>query len=269
MHEILTDRAVIQISGPDTVRFLQNLTTNDLSLSDYCYTYMLSNQGRYLFDFFVFKSSQQLLLIDINKNYADLFCARLQLYKLRANIEITDLSDRYQVIYSTSLLSCLVISAKFDPRFNRLGQRIIVEKVALNMLDSSQNLYFQDKYRWAIPDGYDDLMVDRSIPLHYGAEELGAISYTKGCYVGQEVISRTKYQGVIRKKIFKILANQDLSHYLKGHEIIVNQLSIGVFCSSYQNQAIALISSDFNLDLINQPILVNDIAVELSLPIWR
>jgi folate-binding protein YgfZ len=199
MHEVLIDRLIIEVSGSDVLKFLQNLTTNDLGLSDYCYTYMLNHQGRYLFDFFVFKESPQKFLIDIHKDHADLFKAKLILYKLRSNIQIVNL-DHYKILYSREKPKCLSINSIIDPRFGKLGFRSIIENINTDNLNFTKDLYLEDKYNYAIPDGYSDLIADRSIPVEYGAEELGAINYNKGCYMGQEVISRIKYQGKIRKK---------------------------------------------------------------------
>jgi folate-binding protein YgfZ len=84
---------------------------------------------------------------------------------------------------------------------------------------------------------------EKSFPIEYGAEQLNAISYTKGCYVGQEVVSRTKYQGVIRKSVMKIefsypyIASTD-------RDIFQNQKKIGHICSSYGVKAIALIRNE-------------------------
>ena len=98
MFEVLHDRSVIEISGPDSLKFLQNLITNDLIKNDYCYSYMLSNQGKYLFDFFIYKISEEKLLIDINTNQLSLFKNKLTIYKLRANVIFIDL-DYYKIIY--------------------------------------------------------------------------------------------------------------------------------------------------------------------------
>ncbi len=268
MHDILTDRVIIEVSGDDALKFLQNLTTNDLTASNYCYTYMLNNQGRYLFDFFVFKGSNQQFLIDIHKEHAESFKTKLMLYKLRADIKVNNFDNNCGVIYSRDKPKFLFIYSQIDPRLNKLGFRSLVKDVKISDYNLAKDLYLKDKYNYTIPDGYYDLIVDKSIPIEYGAEELGAISYNKGCYIGQEVISRAKYQGTIRKKLFKITADTDLDNYPKGTEIIVDNMNIGVFCSTYKNQAIALIRVDKNCDL-QKPININNIKLELSVPHWR
>ncbi|WP_341761348.1 folate-binding protein [Candidatus Tisiphia endosymbiont of Thecophora atra] len=270
MYEILTNRAIIEVFGDDAMNFLHNLTTNDIKNNNYCYSYALSNQGRYLFDFFVLKLSATRFFIDINVNQSDLFKNHLVRYKLRAKIEVNDLTNIYQVIYSKQQLE---FNGYKDPRYDQLGFRSIVSKDVL-ITTGTARLYLQDKYNFAIVDGYEDLIFNRSIPLEYGCEELNAVSYTKGCYIGQEVISRTKYQGVVRKKIFKLSVNIDSintgsSDIAKDDEIIANNIKIGTICSIYQNMAIALIREDDYYSLQNTAITVKNLPVSLVVPPWR
>ncbi|MCC8418034.1 MAG: folate-binding protein [Rickettsia endosymbiont of Bryobia graminum] len=267
MYEILTNRSIIEISGEDAMNFIHNLTTNDIKKLGYCYNYALSSQGRYLFDFFVFKKSHEEFLIDIDINQSELFKKHLMIYKLRAKVKITDLSAIYQVIYSTEKLENVEFFSNKDPRYNQLGFRSIISK-DLNIQDTIiQELYLQDKYNFAIIDGYQDLIYDRSIPVEYGCEELNAVSYNKGCYIGQEVISRVKYQGVIRKKIFKISSAINITHLKKNEEININNKKIGMVCSTYKNIGIVRIEEYFSFE--NTIILINNIPVSLSLPPWR
>lgn len=265
MHEILTNRAIIEVVGDDAMNFLHNLTTNDIKNNNYCYSYALSNQGRYLFDFFVLKLSATRFFIDINVNQSDLFKNHLVRYKLRAKIEVNDLTNIYQVIYSKQQLE---FNGYKDPRYDQLGFRSIVSKDVL-ITAGTAGLYLQDKYNFAIVDGYEDLIFNRSIPVEYGCEELKAVSYTKGCYIGQEVISRTKYQGVVRKKIFKLSVNTDNLDISKDDEIMANNTKIGVVCSSYKNSAIALIRLDDYHSLQNTVITVKNQTVSLCVPPWR
>lgn len=271
MYEILTNRSIIEVSGDDAMNFLHNLITNDIKNNDYCYSYALTNQGRYLFDFFVLKLLATRFFIDININQSDLFKNHLVQYKLRAKIEVNDLTTAYQVIYSKQQLQ---LNSHQDPRYNQLGFRSIINKDDFLATTRIEGLYQQDKYNFAIVDGYDDLIANRSIPIEYGAEELNAISYSKGCYIGQEVVSRTKYQGVVRKKIFKLSINIDSGNtgsldIAKDDEIIANNTKIGVVCSAYQNMAIALIRVDDYYSLADTVITVRNLPVSLAVPPWR
>ncbi|WP_316353410.1 CAF17-like 4Fe-4S cluster assembly/insertion protein YgfZ [Candidatus Trichorickettsia mobilis] len=269
MYEILTNRSVLEIAGIDAGKLLQNLITNDLTANDYCYTYMLNNQGRYLFDFFIIKLSSEKFLIDISQTISAQFIEKLLMYKLRAKVECFDLSDQYSIIYSKNKPEFTTIFSSQDPRYQQLGVRSIVNKAVKFVSESQPDLYLNDKYNFAIPDGDIDLIHAKSIPVEYGAEELGAISYDKGCYIGQEVISRTKYQGTIRKKIFKIYAKTDLSDKLKTNEIVGGSKVIGRVCSTYKTQGLALIREENYFACSNELITVDDIEITLSIPEWR
>jgi hypothetical protein len=312
MGELLSNRAIIEVSGDDALKLLQNLVTNDLYHEDYCYTYLLSNQGRYLFDFFIYKEKSDRLLIDVDSSLKDKLILKINLYKLRSNVVIKDLSDEYKVVYSDMRLDNAICSFK-DPRFDALGFRSITQEIEdtpraneeltyegqfqkelgvarrgaertlvrehrSSKLRQRQflkfteyigdaDLYLEDKYNYAIPDGFVDLVLDRSIPVEFGAEELGAISYTKGCYLGQEIISRTKYQGVVRKKIFK-LQSIDGSNLSIG-EVLSSGEIVGLACSTYKNMAIALLREERYLALTEKKATLNGNEVVISIPEWR
>lgn len=271
MYEILNNREVIKIAGSDSLKFLQNLTTNDINKSNYCYTYLLNNQGRYLFDFFVYTHNLEEIYIDIDEKSKTALIDHLNFYKFRSKIEIIDCKDEYKIAYSHQELNMDSLVIARDPRYNLLGFRSITLSQACHSCvggNLSKKLYLKDKYNFAIVDGVDDLASGESIPVIYGAEELNAISYDKGCYVGQEVISRAKYQGVIRRKIYKIIAEEDLSSLVKNEEIITTKDKIGIICSSYQNKAIALIREEKYLANKEEDITVGGIKVGLSLAPW-
>ncbi|XP_044732714.1 putative transferase caf17, mitochondrial [Chrysoperla carnea] len=217
MYEILNNREVIKIAGSDSLKFLQNLTTNDI------------------------------------------------------NKKIVDCKDEYKIAYFHQELNMDSLVTARDPRYNLLGFRSITlsqschSRIGGNL---SKKLYLDDKYNFAIVDGVDDLTVGKSIPTLYGIEELKGVSYDKGCYVGQEVISRAKYQGVIRRKIYKIIAEEDLSSLIKDEEILAGNDSIGIICSSYQNKAIALVKEEKYLASKEEDITVRGIKIGLSLAPW-
>ncbi|MCZ6902310.1 MAG: folate-binding protein YgfZ [Rickettsia endosymbiont of Ixodes persulcatus] len=275
MYEILSDREVIKIIGLDSVKFLQNLVTNDINKSQYCYTYLLNNQGRYLFDFFVYIHNFEEIYLDIDKSNKAVLIDHLNFYKFRSKIQIIDCSDEYKVIYSHQKLNIETLVTSRDPRYTKLGFRSIVNGTLKDTLDplcysreGGNPIYLEDKYNFAIIDGVEDLSFGKSIPILYGGEELNGISYDKGCYVGQEVISRAKYQWVIRRKIYKVIADEALSSLVKDEEILAYNDKIGVICSSYRNKAIALIREEKHLAVKESGINVKGISIELLLAPW-
>ena len=135
----------------------------------------------------------------------------------------------------------------------------------------SDDLYIKDKYEFTIPDGINDLIFDNSLVSHFGAEELSAVSFSKGCYVGQEVISRAKYQGSVRKKLFKLSSGTKIAFNELGTEITdLRGEKIGIFCSSYNDLGIALLNEEKYLGLDKKIAIINGTQeVLISKPEWR
>jgi folate-binding protein YgfZ len=237
MSYCLLDRAFIQISGSDKVKFLQGIITNDinqLTPGNALYSLMLSPQGKFLFDFFIYDIDKD-FVIDCTKSQKDDLITRLNFYKLRAKVIIEDVSEKYSVYYSDT-------GGLFkDNRHINMGYRslYIKQQDELELGDEDCNLYIKDRINNVIPEGLD-MDVSRSFPLEYKMDEIGAISFNKGCYVGQEPTNRIKFQGVIRKKIMKITAEKkDILQF--GAEIIANNEQIGVVKSVYKNIALAMV----------------------------
>lgn len=269
MIELLEDRVIINIHGADAEKFLQGQTTNDIIKNRYSYNFILNNQGRYLFDFFVFRESNKSFYIDIHKNSADAFLKRLSMYKLRSQVELKDISEDFFVLYSKEIIDNALFSLQ-DPRNNKLGYRSIIKKEKFNQHKNySKNLYLKDKYDLAIIDGDIDLIYEKSIPVEYGAEQLNAIDYQKGCYIGQEVISRAKYQGVVRKKIYKLIFDMQLTLIDKG--TMVKDLDgnkLGVVCSCYENIAIAQLREEKYLGLEKKIAMIDHQSAKIQAPDW-
>ncbi len=277
MLSIIPNRSIVKISGVDSAKFLQNLVTNDLALSNNnaIYAMMLSPQGRFLFDMFIIPVENGYFL-DVFTGTKDLLLKKLSMYKINMQVSIEDLEE-LKVCYASlnkagdnviledaqrSSGISNIIPYK-DPRHKELGYRIIFSHAS-----EDGDSYLQDKYKYAIPDGGIDLLHDKAMPQEYGAEQLHAISYTKGCYVGQEVISRTKSQGVVRKKIYKVIADVDLSDIAHGTEITADGVKVGIFCSGYLKEGIALIREG-DLGMIeDRDYILNDAIIKLYRASW-
>lgn len=265
--------SVLKFVGQDTNGFLQRILTvnlNDLE-KDQSSTYamMLNSKGRFQFDLFLTKIPDG-FLIDLANQYKESFLNKILLYKLKSDVRITDLSSEYYVTYShkpglNALTSTLYQG--IDPRSNKinLGIRTIASKKEIDYLVKNKTiwidkeLYLDYKYANGIVDGITDLIQDKSFPQEYGAENLGAISYTKGCYIGQETISRIHTQGVVRNKIFKIVA-ESTKLPQEQLEVFADEDFLGTICSSYKNLAIALLNED-KLNFISADSELNQIKL--------
>jgi folate-binding protein YgfZ len=235
--EILKNRAVISISGDDKTTFLQGLLTNDInkvSENQAIYSFMLSPQGRFLYDFFIIRSGEKLLL-DCNAEKIDEIIQKLSFFKFRSKVEIQKELD----------LSVAVLEEKFadekiaflDPRSKEMGYRAFV----LNAIDNENSQYDLRRINLKIPDD-SDLTADKSFPLEFGFDDFDAVDYKKGCYVGQETTARMHYKGTIRKKIF-LVEILNLKQIEKGTEIEADDKKIGEVLSSifHQDKLLALV----------------------------
>jgi folate-binding protein YgfZ len=242
-YEILHSRSIIKVFGLDAVKFLQGLTTNLVCQSKPCYSLMLSAQGRYMCDFFLLPCDAGFYLSVINSAKERLL-QKLAFYKLRSRVDIISEPDEYKHLYGRGPFG---EKSWQDPRHEQLGWWSIVRALDIEELDPSSlatNLYNQDKYQLAIVDGDIDMQQDKALPPEYGIEMLNGISYTKGCYIGQEVIARTKHLGEVRKKICLLTSKHDLSNYHYASQVTREGQKIGMLTSSYAKTAIALIRQD-------------------------
>lgn len=270
MVEILENRSLIHLYGSDAEKFLQGQTTNDIIKKQYSYNFVLNNQGRYLFDFFVYRENGDSFYLDIHSNSAEELIKRLSMYKLRSDVELKDVSDELCALYSKEAIEDSIFSFG-DPRSGLLAFRSVMERSKITDAQKYlRGLYLQDKYDHSIIDGVPDLIYEKSIPIEYGADELNAIDYQKGCYVGQEVISRAKYQGVIRKKIYKLRFGAEIATNCTGAMILDSGGNkIGAVCSSYGNLAIALLREEKYLGLNKKMAMVHETPVDILIPEWR
>lgn len=274
MLELFQDRSLLSIHGQNSLRFLNNMVTNDLNTKAHCYNYMISPQGRFLYDFFIYKISNEEFWIDVDSSFVDSLLEKLSLYNIRKDVQIENITSNYCILYSSAApeTNDQIIFAYQDPRFHKLGFRLLTKpSYTQNLQPTSDKLYLKDKYDNTIPDGVSDLISEQSMIVHFGAEELAAVSYSKGCYIGQEVVSRAKHQGTLRKKLFKIISGTEIAPMKLGDNITdLNGDKIGIFCSSYKNLGIALLDEEKYLKLDKKTAVINgNQEVVIEVPVWR
>jgi len=215
---ILEDRGVIYINGPDTKEFLQNIVTNNLdfiSENTSIYSSILTPQGKYLFDFILVKHKKG-YLIDCEKNELENLIKTLNLYKLRSKIEILNLSNEF-VVASISFDKYLSLdknqedSILLDPRNKKLGARLIsnleklhlsLKKLDLKIVD--KKIYYEKSYELGIPQINNSKLKDKIFGIECNFEELNAIDFKKGCFVGQENTSRIRLRNKLRRRLMPL-----------------------------------------------------------------
>ncbi len=218
----LTNRSLLRLSGADTKVFLQNLVSNDLALlsdTKAIYSALLTPQGKFLHDFFLFEWQGDIFVECLSDRKADLV-RRLTMYKLRANVTIADASEEFTLhaIFGPApddfpkelgeLTSGDDHVLYADPRMGSLGYRAVFKKDAswadnfTNCTEVSFEDYTAHRLSLGVPEGGTDIVPEKSFLLEANFEELHGVSFSKGCYVGQELTARTKYRAKIKKRIF-------------------------------------------------------------------
>jgi folate-binding protein YgfZ len=266
---ILKNRSIIEISGDDAYKFLQAITSNDLELAKIngiLYTYFLNPQGRFLFDAFIYYEKSKFLL-DVDKDYSKKLSDRLSFYKLNSKVEVKE-NPSLSVLYSDEKIDSLFSFR--DPRYPKLGFRTIIDSENLqNIYISEGDLYNEDKYKYCIADGFLDLIPEKSLPPEFECEALNAVSYNKGCYTGQEVISRAKYVGEVRKTIYLLSFDEDQEILEEENfsEVFQDEVKIGKVTSYWNKKAIALLRKD--LADKSKPCILNGYKANIFDPCWR
>jgi len=187
----LIDRALIRLSGADVRGFLQGLVTNDVNGPLPVWTGLLTPQGKTLFDFIVWADGDD-LLIDCEADQADGLMRRLTLYRLRRPISITR-EDGLAVHWSLD-----GSEGAADPRLAPLGNRWIAApgQPAVGWHDHRRSL--------GVAEGIEDLGSDKYLWLECNADLLNGVSFTKGCYVGQENTARMNYRQKINRRLMRL-----------------------------------------------------------------
>lgn len=237
----LKNRKIVKVEGTDKYSFLQGLITNDINKVDKApiYTAFLSAQGKFLFDFFICKINETFYLTP-EKNGIENFIKKLKIYKLRSDVQIELLeswsiyADLYMEQAPTNLQENHI--RFLDPRDKRMGGLILSSE----NIDSTGTMgdYDLKRINLCIPDGSRDMPVDKAIILENRLDELQAIDWNKGCYLGQELMARTKHRGLIRKTLMvlefdELPAKADETLFLDG-------IKAGRMRTSYQEKGLAL-----------------------------
>ena len=227
-------RKLISISGEDSENFLQNILSNDinkLSNEGMQYSLLLTPQGKILFDFFIFRISEKIFL-DCHKDYLNNIKTKFMLYKLHSNVNIMD-CEAHIFIANEDFNEFGYI----DPRNKNLGRRCYdFDSKQDNFNDIAK--YNEIRVKYLIPEFGIDFFPEEFYPLDLGLDSLNAVSFNKGCYVGQEVTARMYHRGK-RKKNLEII---DLNNYqINDKEVIEDNKKIGKILKIYNSHALALI----------------------------
>ncbi len=258
---LLDNRSLILVSGEEAVHFLDNLLTCkvvDLADGDASFGALLTPQGKILYDFFLIKKGQT-FLIDIHTDHATEFAKRLTFYKLRAKVDITlQESETVSACWGDGLEAGA--NSITDPRHPKLGLRLYGGEKP----DHETGSYLSHCISLNIPTGSIDFQYGDAYPHEVLMDQFGGVDFKKGCYVGQEVVSRMQHRGTTKKRVLLITADNDLPP--TGTEILADEKPAGKIGSINGNQGLALV----RLDRIQkaETVMAEDIRITASLPDW-
>lgn len=267
MCATLSDRSLIRVSGDDARAFLQNLVTCEVEAlddSEASYGALLTPQGKILFDFFVI-FTQEGFLIDTASFAADDLVKRLKFYKLRAKVEIERIGDEMAVTAywggKPDAASGVLIA---DPRLADLGWRLYSD----NPSAGEAGDYDAHRIALGIPEGGKDYDLGDAFPHEALMDQNSGIDFAKGCFVGQEVVSRMQHRGTARKRIVMVEGTGELP--AAGTAITAGGKPAGAMGSSSGRTGLAMIRLDRAKAAMDTG---NDITADgtdlvISLPPW-
>jgi len=284
---LLDDRGVLAVSGADRRSFLQGLVSNDVEKvgpAQARFAALLTAQGKYLHDFMMIEFDEALWLEAEARRLGDLR-RRLSVYRLRAKAELDEQPElAVAVVFGAGALPAMGLSdepgaarrfgsgvALVDPRLTALGARCILPSIdirpaltGIGLAESGFPAYDRLRIELGIPDGARDLVPEKSILLEAGFDELNGVDWQKGCYIGQELTARTKYRGLIKKRLMPV--EIDGPAPAPGAIVTADGREVGEMRSSRDGLGLALLRIEPVIE--GKQLKAGDTALVVSKPGW-
>jgi folate-binding protein YgfZ len=254
---LLSHRSIIAVAGADRVEFLQGLISNDttkVAPGQAIWAALLTPQGRFLNDMFVSDAGNDTLLLETERERAPALAKKLKMYTLRSKATIEDRSESMEVAAvfgagADKLLPLEGATAFVDPRLPELGVRVLAPVgkaasllAARGATEATLDEYDQLRLSLGVPDGSRDLTPEKALLLESGFDELHGVDWKKGCYMGQELTARTKYRGLVKKRLFPVKLDGPLP--APGALIVRDGQEVGEIRSGLGDRAIAMLRLD-------------------------
>jgi folate-binding protein YgfZ len=266
----LDDRAVVRIAGPDAATFLQNVVTLDVPAVDRdgCgYGGLLTPQGKVLWDFLLHQLDDG-YAADVRADEVEAFAKRLSLYKLRAKAEIGVAADlAVFVAWGDDSAPQGGGAVHADPRLADLGRRWIAPAGSVQT-DAAAADWHRHRIALAVPEGGVDFEFGDAFPFDAAMDSLNGVAFDKGCFVGQEVVSRMRHRGTARRRIVALNAKAALPD--PGAEIAAGGRPLGRLGSAANGHAIGLVRLDRLRAALDagEPVKAGAEEVAVALPTW-
>ena len=276
-YYLFKKRGIILIEGKDRFKFIQGIISNDIELlrkKPSIYSSLLTPQGKFQYDFFISNFKEKFYLeCDISAQ-EDLI-SKFMMFKLRLDVKVSINSD-YNIILSKKKLNfsernSSSIFSFYDPRFdNSFFSRTYADSNFLNEIkkkyvEINENRYQTLRLNNCIPDFSIDATKAKSLLLEMRFDELNGISWTKGCYMGQEITARMKHRNIVKKKIFKVLI--DFRSNLKNEITLENEI-VGKLTSHNKKDGIAFLDTKALSNLNTKKFFSGDSKIIIQEPWW-
>ncbi len=239
---ILQSRRLVKVFGEDAKEFLQNLVScdvSDLGATSSAFGALLTPQGKILWDFFVFADEQTGgFLMDVSADELEAFSKRLAFYKLRAKVTVEHADEDTHVVAAWG--ADLPTDKPLDPRLAEMGVRYVASGAVAQT--ASEADYHAHRIGLGIPQSGLDFKLADVFPHDTDMDSLNGVAFSKGCFIGQEVVSRMKHRGTARKRIIKVCAETALP--AAGSDILAGEKSVGSLGSSDGSKGLALLRLD-------------------------
>lgn len=306
VQSTLTSRVLVQVSGDNALDFLQGLLTNDMRLLEASptstdqfelagmsivntgrclYSFLLNPNGRVLADLFVYQQKKNEILLELDAGVLELVTQLLQRYRIRRKVQISPPAKQYRVVAVYPNHQTLVDINKtvanvehvyYDPRDHRFGLRVL-QSTSTSSLDQfpqvDEACYRLHRYRQGLPEGCLDLPADeRSLmPFEVNGDWLRALSFNKGCYIGQELTARTRHLGVVRKRImpvvFEDIGREHIAYPLQN-VVDHNDQRIGRFRINHGPHGLAVLKFADIDQSTRLKLQISNVNIQAQTPSW-
>lgn len=286
----LPQRGLLEVSGPEASDFLQALVSQDVtkvSQSQSLWSAFLTPQGKYLHDFLLIRGSEGSFLLDTEADRLPDLLKRLTRYRLRRQVVFEQRTDlcvfalitqgqadfvgRGERVGATERMGEVI--RLVDPRHAGLGVRVILPRTQsadfkaqqAGLVPGLRRDYDDRRLCLGVPEGTGDLQPEKSLLLENGFDELGAIDWAKGCFIGQELTARTRYRALLKKRLVPVVS-RDGASLERGLSVTCEGEKVGTIMSVCEARALALV----RLRAIQSPaeLFARDHSLSLCLPDW-
>jgi folate-binding protein YgfZ len=276
---LLDDRGVVRVSGEEAKTFLDNLLTCDLdkvSPEKARLGALLTPQGKILFDFVIFEAPQEAgggYYLDVLKVYAPDLAKRLNFYKLRAKVVVEDRSEAFAVIAGWGDTPRPVDEAGLvadDPRLPALGWRALVAREdAAEFVNAEAPAFHAHRIELGVPEGGRDFLFGDAFPHEALMDQLHGVDFDKGCYVGQEVVSRMQHRGTARTRIVPVVYADGIATEA-GADVTAGAKVLGKAGTGANGRGLVMIRLDRAEDALaaGEAIRAGGLPVRLTKPDW-